>query len=91
MTVTAKTEGSGARAYRVIVTLRESGGAPATITAIELAFMEGATLSIAPNPSPGSARGGTVSISIQRNGDTVDYTAVTSLSVRRRPASRPAD
>jgi hypothetical protein len=44
MTVTAKTEGSGARAYRVIVTLRESGGAPATITAIELAFMEGAAV-----------------------------------------------
>jgi Carboxypeptidase regulatory-like domain len=44
MSVTAETERSGARAYHVIVTLRESGGAPATITAIELAFMEGASL-----------------------------------------------
>jgi hypothetical protein len=43
MSVAAETLASGARAYRVIVRLRESGGAAATIAAIDLTFMGGST------------------------------------------------
>jgi hypothetical protein len=43
MSVAAETLASGARAYRVIVRLRESGGVAATIAAIDLTFMGGST------------------------------------------------
>ena len=43
MSVAAETLGSGAHAYRVTVKLRESGGAAATIAAIDLTFMNGSS------------------------------------------------
>jgi hypothetical protein len=43
MSVTADTLSTGARAYRATVKLRESGGAAATVAAIDLTFMSGST------------------------------------------------
>jgi len=43
MSVAAETLGSGAHVYRVTVKLRESGGAAATIAAVDLTFMNGSS------------------------------------------------
>ena len=43
MSVTADTLGTGARAYRAVVKLRESGGAAATVASIDLTFMSGSS------------------------------------------------
>jgi hypothetical protein len=43
MSVTADTLSTGARAYRATVKLRESGGAAATVAAIDLTFMSGSS------------------------------------------------
>src|SRR5204863_8069091 len=44
MSVASETLVSGARVYRVMVKLRESGGAAATIAAVDLTFMNGSSV-----------------------------------------------
>jgi hypothetical protein len=44
MAVASETRVSGARVYRVTVKLRESGGAAATLSSIDLTFMNGSTM-----------------------------------------------